>query len=38
LDEQEASQELEKSSQEVSERQAKIKAGVRLEDRQFEKE
>jgi len=38
LQEQEQSQELEKSSQETSERQEKIKAGVRLEERQFEKE
>ena len=36
--EQEQSQEVEQLTQEISERQAKIKAGVRLEERQFEKE
>ena len=36
--EQEVSQEIEQETQKVSERQEKIKAGVRLEDRQFEKE
>jgi hypothetical protein len=38
LDEQEASQEIEQETQKVSERQEKVKAGVMLEERQFEKE
>jgi len=38
LDEQEASQEIEQSAQETNERKEKVKAGVRLEERQFEKE
>jgi hypothetical protein len=38
LREQEASQEIEQKTQKVSERQEKIRAGVRLEERQFEKE
>jgi hypothetical protein len=38
LAEQEQSTEQEQLAQESSERQAKVKAGVRLEDRQFEKE
>jgi len=38
LDEQEASQEIEQEAQETNERKEKVKAGVRLEERQFEKE
>jgi hypothetical protein len=38
LREQEASQEIEQAGQKTSERQEKVKAGVRLEERQFEKE
>jgi len=38
LAEQEQSQEVEQLTQETSERQAKIKAGVKLDERQFEKE
>ena len=38
LAEQEQSQELEQEAQKTSERQEKIKAGVKLEERQFEKE
>jgi hypothetical protein len=38
LAEQEASQEIEQEVQKTSERQEKVKAGVRLEERQFEKE
>jgi len=38
LAEQEQNTEQEKFTQETSERQEKIKAGVRLEERQFEKE
>jgi hypothetical protein len=38
LAEQEQSQEVEQLTQEISERQEKVKAGVRLEERQFEKE
>ena len=38
LAEQEASQEIEQEAQETNERKEKIKAGIRLEERQFEKE
>jgi len=38
LDEQEQSQEIEQEAQETNERKEKIRAGVKLDERQFEKE